>query len=100
MRMSFLSVLRKDWDSVVLIEQSSNTVCAQGSDVPHAIDGLAAFRWPRSILEPTSRSTTGDSVYHAFCGPGCMASDPDDAHLVERWGEYIQSFIAVASGAA
>jgi hypothetical protein len=89
-----------DWDSVVLIEQSSNTVCAQGTDVPYAIDDLSAFRWSRSILEPTSRSTTGDGVYHAFRVPECMAFDPEDAHLVERWGVYIQSFIAVASGAA
>jgi hypothetical protein len=88
------------WESVVLIEQSSNTVCAQGADVPSAIDNLSAFIWPRYILEPTSRSTTGDGVYHAFRVPECMAFDPGDAHLVERWGVYIQSFINVASDAA
>jgi len=89
-----------DWERVVLIEQSSNTVCAQGADVRHAIDNLSAFMVPRYILEPTSRSTTGDSVYHAFRVPECMSFAPEDAHLVERWGVYIQSFINVASGAA
>ena len=89
-----------DWESVVLIEQSSNTVCAQGADVPHAIDGLPGFMRSRCTLEPTARSTIGDGVYHAFRVPECMAFDLEDAHLVERWGVYIQSFIKVASGAA
>jgi hypothetical protein len=89
-----------DWASVVLIEQSSNTVCAQGSDMPHAIDELSAFRWPTYFLKPTSRSATGKGVYHAFRVPECMAFDPEDAHLVERWGVYIQSFVNVASDAA
>ncbi len=89
-----------DWESVVLIEQSSNTVCAQGADVRHAIDDLSAFMALRYILEPTSHSTTGDRVYHAFRVPECMAFDREDAHLVERWGVYIRSFVNVASGTA
>jgi hypothetical protein len=73
-----------DWQSIVLIEQSSNTACAPGADVARAVDDLSAFMWPKYILEPTSRSTTGDGVYHAFRDLECIAFDPKHAHMVER----------------
>ncbi|MPR07815.1 hypothetical protein [Microvirga tunisiensis] len=89
-----------DWKTVVLIKQSSREVCAQGADLPDAISDLTAFMLPRYNLEATSRDTAGDGVYHAYLVPECLGFDLEDAHLVERWGIYSQSFINVACKAA
>jgi hypothetical protein len=93
------SIKSYQWKSIVLIEQSSNTICAQGIDMSDAIERLSGFMLPDVIMKPIPHDTAGDGVYHAFRVPEFMRFDPEDAGLVERWGTYEGSFVNVASQA-
>jgi hypothetical protein len=86
--------------NVVLIERRSKTVCAQGVDLPDAIQRLSAFRLPGCLMEPTPRNTAGDCVFDVYLVPECMNFGREDAHLVERWGDYERSLINAAPKAA
>jgi hypothetical protein len=89
-----------EWKNVVLVEQGSGSVCAQGVDLSEAADDLLLVGEPIYRLEPTPRATEGNLVYHAFQVPACLHFDCRDAHLVERWGVYEGSYTVVAAKAA
>jgi hypothetical protein len=89
-----------EWKRVVLIEQNSGTVSAQGNDLTDAIGQLLLFADRKLVLEPTRRETTGHCVYHAFHVPECLDFDPEDVHLVERWGVHVGSYTVVDAKAA
>lgn len=85
---------------VVLIEQGTGSVRAQGVDLSEAAHDLLLFGGPIYRLEPTPHETDGNWVYHAFHVPECLHFGRGDAHLVERWGVYECSYTVVEAKAA
>ncbi|MXQ10443.1 hypothetical protein GR328_03010 [Microvirga makkahensis] len=85
---------------VVLIEQGTGSIIAQGTDLSEAADNLLLFGEPIYRLESTPHETEGDWVYHAFHVPACLYFNRRDAHLVKRWGVYEGSYTVVKAEAA
>ncbi|WP_457090594.1 hypothetical protein [Microvirga sp. P5_D2] len=89
-----------EWKHVVLIEQGTGFICAQGVDLSEAADQLPLSSETAYRLEPAARQTERAPIYHAFQVPECLHFDRGDAHLVERWGVYEGSYTVVEAKTA
>lgn len=89
-----------EWKHLVLIEQSTGSVCAQGVNLSETADQLPLSSETAYRLEPVACQPEGVPVYHAFHVPECLHFDSGDAHLVERWGVYEGTYTIVEAIAA